>query len=220
MKATSDPSQTGNFWGTTNPGIVLCIAATLGLPVYGAGPAQDTPHAVYQPRAQMHLIGSYRNKNPLHSIKQDSFTLFSHIIVPDDNAPAGGTATFGRFDSGEIILMQYVEYLPSIQFAQTKRSVHPTKLPIKIDELPRYAMVCAWPLEDGKPPGSPIKAYAEREDANSEVIQKDQYIRINAVWRDVRATRAESKFSDKDYCTEIAQSKAAATAWWWPEPGK
>lgn len=199
---------------------LLCVAVTPGLAAYGAEPVRDTPHAVYQPRAQMHLLVSYWKTKSRSVTASDTFSLSSHIVVPDQNAPAGGMATFGWFDSGEIKLLHYVEYFPSIQFAQTSRTVRPTKLPIEIEGLPRYAMVCAWPLEDKQPPGTPIKAYAEREDANYVSTETNRHVHITAVWRNVPVKRAESKFADKDYCTEIAQTKVSSLAWWWPAPSK
>jgi hypothetical protein len=192
----------------------------LGLPAYGAEPVRDTPHAIYQPRAQMHLLVSYWKTKSRSVPTNDTFSLSSHIVVPDQNAPAGGTAAFGWFDSGEVKLLHYVEYFPSIQFAQTQRTVHPTKLPIEMGDLPRYAMVCAWPLEDKKPSGASIKAYAEREDANYTSTETNRHVHITAVWRNVPVERAESKFADKDYCTEIAQSKVSSVAWWWLAPSK
>ena len=200
--------------------LLFCTAIVLGTPVYGAEPARDSPHAVYQPRAQMHLLASYWKAKHRSVAPTDTFSLSSHIVVPDQDAPAGGTATFGWFDSGEVKLLQYVEYLPSIQFAQTHRTLRPTKLPIEIGDLPRYAMVCAWPVENGKPSGDPIRAYAEREDANYAVIEMNRNVRITAAWRNVRVKNAEGKFADRDYCKEIAESKLSSAAWWWPAPPK
>jgi len=130
----------------------------------------------------MHLLVSYWKTKHRSVPTTDTFSLSSHIAAPDQNAPAGGIAAFGWFDSGEVRLLQYVEYLPSIQFAQTHRALRPAKLLIEIGDLPRYAMVCAW--------------------------------------RNVRVQNAEGKFAGKDYCKEIAESKASSVAWWWPGPGK
>jgi hypothetical protein len=203
------------YWAVSS-----CLAVTLGAPVYSAEPVRDTPHAVYRPRAQMHLLVSYWKTKHRSVPTSDTFVLAPHIIVPDQNAPAGGTATFGWFESGEVRLLQYVEYLPSIQFAQTPRTVRPAKLPIEMGDLPRYAMVCAWPIENGKISGTPFKAYAEREDANYAVKETMQHVNITAAWRNVRAENAEGKFAAKGYCEEIAQSKVSSVAWWWPAPGK
>ena len=197
-------------------GLVLCTAIMLGTPGYGAEPTGGTPHAAYQPRAQMHLLVSYWKTKHRSVPTTDTFSLSSHIVVHDQNAPAGGTAAFGWFDSGQVRLLQYVEYLPSIQVAQTHRVLHPAKLPIEIGDLPRYAMVCAWPIENGKISGAPIKAYAEREDANYTVKETNRHVRITAVWNNVRVQNAEGKFAEKDYCKEIAESKVSSVAWWWP----
>ncbi|HUH87110.1 MAG TPA: hypothetical protein VL003_03555 [Pusillimonas sp.] len=199
---------------------LLCAALMLASPAYGAEPSQGSPHSDYKPEAQMHFFGTYWKNKRTARESENLFTLSPNIIVPDDDAPAGGTATFGWFDSGEVKLLQYVEYLPSIQFAQSSRKLMPPKLPFDIDDLPRYAMVCAWPIEDGKISGDPIKAYAEREDANYEVKDMKQYVHTKAAWRNVRVKNAESRFSDKDYCKEIAHSKVSSAAWWWPAPAK
>ncbi|MGB3740918.1 MAG: hypothetical protein WA968_02515 [Castellaniella sp.] len=221
MKAMLRPTGTRHAKKKTRwAALLLCSPAMLGLPAHGAEPVRDSPHAIYQPRAQMYLIVSYwKTKHPAIQTN-DTFRLSSHIVVPDDNAPAGGTATFGWFDSGEVRLLHYVAYFPSIQFAQSGRTVKPTKLPIDVGDLPRYAMVCAWPLEDGKPPGAPIRAYAEREDANYTVKETKGHVNVTAAWRNVRVQNAEGKFADKDYCKEIAESKASSAAWWWPAPDK
>ncbi|MYN11763.1 hypothetical protein GSY71_01160 [Pusillimonas sp. TS35] len=168
----------------------------------------------------MHLLVSYWKTKHRSVPTTDTFSLSSHIVVPDQNAPAGGTAAFGWFDSGDIRLLQYVEYLPSIQFAQTHRALRPVKLPIEIEDLPRYAMICAWPIDNGKISGPPIKAYAEREDASYAVKETNRHMHITAVWRNVRVQNAEGKFAGTDYCKEIAESKASSVAWWWPVPGK
>lgn len=116
--------------------------------------------------------GNYFRRNPANS----KYTILATFIDQETgnassagDVPAGGIAVFGWFESGEVRLLHMVDYLPSMRQMTARRNVKPAKLPLDPKATPLYTMVCGWPLDDQRAPGRVTTAFAERDDANSQV---------------------------------------------------
>ncbi|MFA5702722.1 MAG: hypothetical protein WC982_04300 [Advenella sp.] len=141
------------------------------------------------------------------------------LSVPEpENADPGGVAAFGWFDSGEIQLLAYAEYIPAVQSGRLSRKFTPSAR-IQLQALPRYVMMCSWVTEDGHPTGTRHVGYGEREDANAidEFSATVRYHPLSVRWANVPAKRVESKFSDRDYCDEISRTKTSSAPMWLPD---
>jgi hypothetical protein len=189
--------------------IAFCLAAlSVALPVHAQ---QPSPAPAF---ATMQIGGNYFRR----SVADSKYTILSMYIDRDagmkGDVPSAGLATFGWFESGEVMLLQYVEYLPSILHASARRNVKPSKWPLDPQATPRYMMVCAWPLDDKRVPGKVAAAYGERDDANIKVKKSSVGTLINVRWDSIPAARAAKNFAAKDYCTEISKTKKSSAPLW------
>jgi hypothetical protein len=183
--------------------LVLVISA---LPVH----AQEGPAAF----ATMSVGGNYFRKNPANSKYSILSMYVDRAAALQGEAPAAGIATFGWFESGEVKLLDYAGYVPSIRQASTRRQVKPPKFPLDPQATPRYMMVCAWPLDDKRMPGKPGAAYGERDDANMRVKESSVGTLLGVLWVSVPATRVAKKFEAKDWCGEIAKTGQSSAPLW------
>ncbi|NYT64010.1 hypothetical protein H0A66_16965 [Alcaligenaceae bacterium] len=135
-----------------------------------------------------------------------------------ENIPAGGFAAFGAFDSGDVRLLHYIEYHPSLVEVSSIRGVYPPEKWIQPSDAPRYVMICVWPQEEGKDPEDIYYAYSERDDAGAEVKESERktYVTLGVNWRPIPIKRAKSKFSAQDYCGEISKTKKSSAPLWLP----
>lgn len=204
-------------WGTWVIGAVLPAAAlTLGAllstaPVHAA----DTADTADKPTATMMIVGNYFRRN----LKESKYTILAtfndRANAPESgDVPAGGMAVFGWFESGEVQLLHTVEYLPSMQQMIAQRNVKPAKFPLDPKATPLYAMVCGWPLDDQRAPGKISVAYAERDDANTQVKESSVGTLLNVRWVPVPTSRAAKNFQDRDYCGEVAKTKKSSASLW------
>ena len=192
------------------PAAALTLSALLSpAPVHAA----DTPTAF----ATMLVGGNYFRRN----LPDSNYTILATFIdraiatAPvSGDVPAGGMAVFGWFESGEVQLLHMVEYLPSMQQMVARRNVKPAKFPLDPKATPLYAMVCGWPLDDRRAPGKITVAYAERDDANSQVKESSVGTLISVRWVPVPASRAAKNFQARDYCDEVAKTKKSSAALW------
>ncbi|MDM0050838.1 hypothetical protein [Variovorax sp. J22R115] len=187
----------------------LC-SALVGLSM--AGIAADTS-AETQPLgfASVAIIGTYRTAMPA----RNQYTLLSIYRQESAGGPPAGIATFGWLDTGEVLLVQYTEYVPSITQAMSRRSVMtPEPQPLDIKTAPRYVMVCAWPLDTRRAPGKPIAVYGERDDANAQIDTSPNSTLTTLMWAPVPAARAARNFAARDYCGEIAREKKSSVPAW------
>lgn len=216
---TAHPRTTtrGRKWrcGTWVIGAILPVAVlTLGA-FFGTAPvhAADPPAAF----ATMYIGGNYFRKD----LPASKYTILGTFVdramamaTSNGDVPAGGMALFGWFESGEVQLVHIVEYLPSMQQMVARRNVKPAKFPLDPKATPLYAMVCAWPLDDRRVPGRITVAYAERDDANTQVKESRSGTLTSARWVPVPASRAAKNFQAKDYCAEVAKTKKSSAALW------
>lgn len=200
--------------GTWVTGAALPVAAlTLGAllstaPVHAADTA-DTATAT------MLVGGNYFRRNLPNSKYTILATFIDRDIAPaSGDVPAGGMAVFGWFESGEVQLLHMVEYLPSMQQMVARRNVKPAKFPLDPKATPLYAMVCGWPLDDQRAPGQITVAYAERDDANSQVKESSVGTLLSVHWVPVPTSRATKNFQAMDYCGEVAKTKKSSASLW------
>lgn len=194
------------------PAVALALGALLGTaPVHAADAddTADTPTA----SASMLVGGNYFSRN----LKDSKYTILAVLngIAPESgDMPAGGMAVFGWFESGEVQLLHSVEYLPSLQQMVARRNVKPAKFPLDPKATPLYAMVCGWPLDDQRAPGKISVAYAERDDANTQVKNSSVGTLLNVHWVTVPASRVAKNFQAMDYCDEVAKTKKSSASLW------
>lgn len=196
--------------GAALPAAALTLGALLGTaPVHAA----DTPTAF----ATMLVGGNYFRRN----LPDSKYTILATFIdraiaiaPANGDVPAGGMAVFGWFESGEVQLLHMVEYLPSMQQMVARRNVKPAKFPLDPKATPLYAMVCGWPLDDRRAPGKITVAYAERDDANSQVKESSVGTLISVRWVPVPTSRAAKNFQARDYCGEVAKTKKSSASLW------
>lgn len=164
--------------------------------------------------------GNWYPSRGKHEINNYSYSS-SLSLPPETQDDAGGAAAFGWFESGGVLLLAHAVYLPSVQSGFLNRKFEPASR-IELGHLPRYVMLCSWPTENDQLLGPRYVGYAEREDANAtdEYRSFSKYHSLHASWVRVPAKRVASKFSDRDYCGEIAQTKNSPVAVWLPEEKK
>lgn len=204
---------------TTRLAVMLAVTG-LGAAA-GVNAQPNAPMEIIQPGVPMAFVGVFGNWYPKAAkphVNWYSYYARVSVFGPEGD-DAGGTAAFGLFDSGEIQLLSYAEYVPALREAVTKRDIMPSRR-LLFDDLPRYVMVCSWVTEDGQIKGPRYVAFTERDDAQSAEASTvvPSYIALSASWLNVPAKRVESKFSAHDYCDEIAQTKTSSAIYW--DPGK
>ncbi|MDM0076542.1 hypothetical protein QTH90_19185 [Variovorax sp. J2P1-59] len=197
-----------SFGGLTG----LRASGALCSALIGAGIAADTfaetPPARF---ASVAIVGTYRAAGPA----KNQYTLLSIFRQESAEGQPAGIATFGWLDTGEVLLVQYTGYVPSIKQAMSRRSVMtPRPQPLDIQAAPRYVMVCAWPLDAKKAPGKPIAVYGERDDANAQIDSSANSTLTTVTWVPVPAARAARNFAAKDYCGEIARTRKSSAPTW------
>lgn len=166
--------------------------------------------------ASMSVTGNWYPKPRKNHVNWYAYS--SALGAPGPEADnAGGAAAFGWFDSGEVQLLSYAEHMPSVRGGFVTRKLTPSSR-LGLEGLPRYVMVCSWVTEDGRPTGARYAGFAERNDANAtdEYDSLTRYHQLSARWDSVPAKRAEGKFADRDYCDEIARTRASFVAEWLP----
>jgi hypothetical protein len=199
--------------GAALPAAALTLGALLSTaPVYAAD-TDDTSTATAT--ATMMVAGNYFRRH----LKDSKYTILAtfnnRAIAPESgDVPAGGMAVFGWFESGEVQLLHIVEYLPSVQGMVARRNVKPAKFPLDPKATPLYAMVCGWPLDDQRAPGKISVAYAERDDANTQVQESSVGTLLNVRWVPVPASRVAKNFQATDYCGEVAKTKKSSASLW------
>ena len=70
------------------------------------------------------------------------------------------------------------------------------------------------PLDDRRVPGKITVAYAERDDANTQVKESKSGTLTSVRWVPVPVSRAAKNFQSKDYCGEVAKTKKSSAALW------
>jgi hypothetical protein len=193
--------------------LALALASALAL----AGAAPLAAHAQEGPAAfgTMLFGGNYFRKGGPDSKYTIMATFIDRAVaMKGGDAPPAGMAAFGLFDSGEVMLLGNVDYLPSLAQPHLRREVRPAKMPVDPKSTPRYVMVCAWPLDDNKVPGKPTAAYAERDDANIQEKNSQVGTLLSVLWISVPVARVAKKFESKDYCGEVVKTgKSSAPLW-------
>lgn len=162
----------------------------------------------------MYVGGNYFPKNARDSNYSILSSYVDRSATLTADPPPAGLATFGWFDSGEVMLLQYAEYVPSLRMAGARRTVKPSRFPLSPKSTPRYMMMCAWALDDKGAPGKPSAAYAERDDANMTVKVSFVGTLLSIHWVPVPAARVAKNFGAKDYCGEISRTKKSSAALW------
>jgi len=187
----------------------LCSALIgLGMAGFAADTLAEAPPPGF---ASVAIIGTYRAAKPA----KNQYTLLSIYRQESTEGPPAGIATFGWLDTGEVLLVQYTEYVPSITQAMSRRSVMtPKSQPLDIKTAPRYVMVCVWPLDATMAPGKPIAVYGERDDANAQVDTSPNSTLTTLMWAPIPAARAARNFAARDYCGEIAREKKSSVPAW------
>lgn len=187
----------------------LCSALIgLGMAGFAADALAEAPPPGFASGA---IVGTYRAASPA----KNQYTLLSIYRQESAEGPPAGIATFGWLDTGEVLLVQYSEHVPSITQAMSLRSVMtPKPQPLDIKAAPRYVMVCARPLDARKAPGEPIAVYGERDDANAQIDASPTTTLTTLTWAPVPAARAARNFAARDYCGEIAREKKSSVPAW------
>lgn len=192
------------------PVAALTLSALLGATQVHA---DDAPTGI----ATMLIGGNYFPRD----LSKSNYTILATFLDSgtseagaSGDAPAGGMAVFGWFESGQVQLLHAVEYLPSMTQMSARRNVKPAKFPLDPKATPLYAMVCAWSLDDQRMPGTITVAYAERDDANSRVKKSSVGTLLTAHWVPIPASRAAKRFEAMDYCAEVAKTKKSSAALW------
>ncbi len=194
--------------GTSAPAAALALA---GLLWSAQTCAADLPDAL----AMMSVGGNYFSRD----LAKSKYTILATFIdrataMAGGDAPAGGMAVFGWFDSGEVRLLHTVAYQPSMLQMMARRNVKPAKFPLDPKATPLYVMACGWPLDDQREPGRITVAYAERDDANIQVKESSVGTLTNLRWIPVPSTRAAKNFQAKEYCGEVAKTKKSSAPLW------
>lgn len=144
---------------------------------------------------------------------KQSYILLTHAAYAPDPGKPGGVASFGIPDGGSVMLLAHASYVPSLTPAGARRQVMTTTPPLDAKQLPRFIMVCVWPL-DGDKPGKLVTGYAERDDANMSVIPEKYHVGLTVQWNTIPANRAPAQFAQRDFCGEIAKTgKSSAPLW-------
>lgn len=144
---------------------------------------------------------------------KQNYTLLTHVAYDPDPGTPGGTASFGILEGGLVMLLTHARYVPSLVPAGARRKVMTAKPPLDAKQLPRFIMVCAWPV-DGDRAGKPVAGYAERDDANLVVLPEKYAVGLTASWVSIPANRAPAAFAQRDYCGEIAKTGNSSAPLW------
>lgn len=194
-------------------GLILQMASCLVMCCL-VPPVMAQPGAPLPAYATLYVGGNYffRGTTPSKYVISSGYA--DRELALKGTWPAAGLATFGWFESGEVKLLLYAEYVPALAHAGARRNVKPPKGPLEPQATPRYAMVCAWPLDDRRAPGKPAAAYAERDDANIEVKKSPSGTLLSVRWVSIPPARAAKNFAAKDYCGEIARTKQSSAPLW------
>lgn len=197
--------------GAALPVAALTLGALLGTAQVHAADTSEPPIAT------MGFGGNYFSRK----LQDSKYTILATFIdqsnvndTASGDVPAGGMAVFGWFESGEVQLLHTVEYLPSIRQMTARRNVKPAKFPLDPKATPLYVMVCGWPLDDQRAPGKISVAYAERDDANTQVKNSSVGTLLNVRWVPVPASRVAKNFQAMDYCDEVARTKKSSAPLW------
>ncbi len=173
-----------------------------------------------EPLASGWIMGGY--VTPKHKPPKQSYGVQTHLVIPGASRSAGAGVTFGVTDAGQVLWMVQTDYQPSLQPAHVKRAFATLRPPLTAEQVPRFIMVCAWPLGDDGKPGAPIAGFAERDDTRTS-IERDGTLQehITLHWTSVSAARARDKFGKADLCGEVAKTKkSSATRWMIDRDGK
>lgn len=149
----------------------------------------------------------------VHRGGKQHYTLLTHVAYKPDGGLPGGAASFGFGDDGRVLLLGYAKYVPRLVPAQVQRRIRTPKPPLDEKQLPRFMMLCVWPLEGGKP-GKVLAGYVERDDANISVHDSKFSIEISSRWESIPERRAPRAFFERDYCGEIAKAGASSAPTW------
>jgi len=151
---------------------------------------------------------------------KQNYTLLTHVAYDPDPGMPGGIASFGVVEGGLVMLLTHARYVPSLVPAGARRNVVTAKPPLDVKQLPRFMMVCAWPVQ-GENPRQPVAGYAERDDANLVEIPEKYAVGLTVSWVSIPANRAPAAFAQRDYCGEIAKTgKSSAPLWLADRPSK
>lgn len=123
---------------------------------------------------------------------------------------------FGAFDAGSVLWMVQTERQPSLTNAGVRRKVATPTPPLTPPQVPRYVMVCAWPIaDDGRAAGPVVNGYAERDDSRTSIDRDgtlQEHITLHLV--SVPAARVRAHFAGPDYCGEMAKGRPSLAARW------
>lgn len=199
------PAQTkGHSRGGPRALIATAVLLALGGRLEGASAVDAAA-----PKASASLQGASWYATP----SKQRFTILAALLAHQHSRMSGGSASFGAMDSGEIVWVTHAAYLPSLNPAISRRVVKTPTPPLGVTQMPRFLMVCSWPVVDGKP-GPPIAGYAERDDASMSVREGTYYVTLSAQWVAVPALRAAAKFAARDHCGEVAASQRSSVPRW------
>lgn len=177
-----------------------------------------------QPKGVMGFIEVSGTKviSPRSGVEQGPFRLRLQFVYSEhdvENIPFGGLVGFGAFDSGEVLLLEHIKYMPNLSDALSFRNIYPPGQLLEPSQTPRFVMLCALPIkEPGQNHGPVIYAYSERSDPNFRIDKtRDELWHFSARWQPVPAKRAQSKFADRDYCGEFLKANKSPVPLWLPD---
>ena len=151
---------------------------------------------------------------------KQNYTLLTHVAYEPNPGTPGGIASFGVPDDGAVMLLTHARYVPALNPAGVRRNVMTSTPPLDARQLPRFIMVCVWPLKGDKP-GEPVAGYAERDDANIVVLPQKYFVGLTVQWHSIPANRAPAVFAQRDFCGEIAKAgKSSAPLWLLDRPSR
>jgi len=144
------------------------------------------------------------------------YTFMTHVAYDPDPGLPGGTAAFAIVEGSGVMLLTYARYVPSLTPAGIRRKVMTATPPLQAKQLPRFIMVCAWPLH-GEKPGKFVAGYAERDEANME-MNPEKYAVGHVRWVSIPRNRAPAAFAQRDYCGEISVTGRSSAPLWLLDP--
>ena len=167
-----------------------------------------------EPLATCWIIGSYapQTRRP----QKQTYVAQFHLVVPGNAGTPGAAVAFGIDDAGRVVWMGQTAYQPALRPAHVKREFATPKPPLTPEQVPRFVMICAWPLgDDGKPTAAPVAGYGERDDTRTS-IRRDGKVSetITLHWAAVPAARVRDKFGKTDWCGEVARTKRSSAGAW------
>jgi hypothetical protein len=148
-------------------------------------------------------------------VKQ-SYRVQLNLVGPQLASVPGATVAFGALDTGQVVWMAQTERQPSMAVAGARRDFATPTPPLTAQQVPRYVMVCAWPLtDDGRAAGPVVTGYAERDDSRTS-IDRDGTLQENMTlhWVSVPAERVRKRFAAFDHCGAAAQGRADPAPHW------